>query len=134
MRVSIWTVLFLAISSLASAATYDFYPGIPLHLGSSFDPTDFSAAYAPCLFFEDEMPLDVKKGVSDTVGIETDFTLNQITSRRQLYRYLSISASVSGHYSLFQGGGASIYRRRISSTVTILLGLYGSILNTASSA
>jgi hypothetical protein len=105
MRASIWVIVFLAISLSASAATYDFYGGMPLHLGAGFDPTDFATAYAPCLDFDNEIPLDVKKGVSESVGMETDFTLNQVTSRRQLYRYLSISASVSGHYALFQGSG-----------------------------
>ncbi|MDF4706948.1 hypothetical protein P3564_00845 [Vibrio parahaemolyticus] len=106
---AILTLLLLMVSSTitptAYGEAYQYYPNSPIHLGSSFDPRRIHEVGLKCIDFDSRIQLNAYDS-SNNLAMETQYTVDQVKTRRQLYNYLHVSASVSGHYSFFSGGGS----------------------------
>ena len=112
-----------ATAKSAYADAYGYYPNSPLHLGGSFDPRKMSNIYLPCIAYDGVWQTD-KLGAgsgaeppsdpSKAVAVSTEFSAKQVKTRQELYDYLHVSASVSGHYSYFSGAAAVDYERENS--------------------
>ena len=109
-------VLIFSGHSAVNAEAFGHHPATSLHLGSSFDPVDLSRAYGNCIAFDAEVSLDKPRKADGTrvrghendqlFATETQFNIDILQSKRDFYRYLHISAAVSGHYKLFSGGAS----------------------------
>lgn len=72
----------------------------------------------PCVAFDGVYQAD-KLGAGDgqpsdpnkAVAISTEFSVKEVKTRQELYDYLHVSASVSGHYSYFSGAASVDYER-----------------------
>ena len=107
-------------SGLAVADSYQYYPNSPLHLGASFDPRKMSNMFPPCVKYDGVVQaerLGATGGAtpplppSNAVATETEFSIKEVKTRQEMYSYLHVSASVSGHYSFFSGSASVDYER-----------------------
>jgi len=99
------TAYLICAGTPAYAEAYQYYPNSPLHLGSTFDPRFMADAKLPCIKFQNRLQLSAYDS-NKPLSMETQYTIDQLTTRRQLYEYLHVSASVSGHYKFFSGGAS----------------------------
>jgi hypothetical protein len=94
----------LCLGHFAHAEILSYHPSSTLRLGGTFDPIDLTEVKPPCVNYDNESPVD---GVGETVvSPKMTFFIRQITDFREFYSYMSLSASVSGHYKLFSAGGS----------------------------
>jgi len=100
-----YALLLVCGPSIVLADPYQYYPNSPIHLGATFDPRQITEVHLPCIKFDGRSQLDAYNS-SSQLGMETQYTVDQLKTRHQLYNYLHISASVSGHYKFFSGGAS----------------------------
>jgi hypothetical protein len=109
------SVCLAFLSFPLAAAVYQYHPSTVVALGSTFDPVDLAAAHRQCIDFDYEFSLDAPRltpipppppATGGSYSGETVFSIVQLQSQRDLYSYLHISGSVSGHYALFSAGAS----------------------------
>jgi hypothetical protein len=112
----------ISVTSVKSvrADSYGYYPNSVLHLGGSFDPRRMSSVYLPCIAYDgvyqtDKLGAGAGEGTSqppiDPIATSTEFSVKEVKTRQELYDYLHVSVSVSGHYNFFSGGASVDYER-----------------------
>lgn len=103
-RIVLYTFLSVGALSRAHADILAYHPSSTLRLGGTFDPIDLTDVKPPCIVHDGEVPVD---GMGETaVSPKMTFFIRQITDFREFYSYMSLSASVSGHYKAFSAGGS----------------------------
>lgn len=82
------------------AAQYSYHPLSPMYLGGGFNPFNPTEAYLRCLNPAKTIPLETPNNRDLSIQISV------VKSRHDLYSKTDMSASVSGSYGPFSGGGS----------------------------
>ncbi|SEH88556.1 hypothetical protein SAMN02799636_04280 [Methylobacterium sp. 275MFSha3.1] len=104
MRLRLAILIFSLIAfnaKTAHSAQYDYHPQSVLRLGGGFDPSRPLDTFRRCLKFIENR---IERGT-----VSASFQATVVKSRAQFLSIVNISASLSGHYGLFGGGGSFSY-------------------------
>lgn len=106
-------VLALTAITPAQAEKYEISPGSALAIGEGFDPRQPRQMYLPCVQYDglwatgsldpNQKP-DPNKPYTTSAGFSFDSTT--IESRKRLYEFVHLSASISGGYGFFSGAAS----------------------------
>lgn len=107
--ISVFGILLFQ-AGVVRGEVYQYYPGSPVYMGGNFDPSKPGQSFPACLnrspVVSANAPIDgVPPNRAVGVGQFSSFYMKKITSRRDLYSYLSFSASISGGYKFFSADG-----------------------------
>lgn len=91
----------LIFSSLTRAEVLQYHPNSPAYIGGNFDPTYPGRAYPECLIRTTVRSESILPGQIPGTPTATQFFIRKVSSRRELYRLLNVSLSMSGSYGLF---------------------------------
>ncbi len=93
----------LAIAGGAQAEVLQYHPNSPVFMGGNFDPSFPGRAYPECLQRTTVRPESLLPGQRPGTAAATQFFLKKVTSRKEMYRLLNVSLSISGSYGFFSG-------------------------------
>lgn len=88
MRVRLFYFLLL-LSYPALSISYSYHPSTPLYLGAGFDPVHLDHGYRTCIEYAHKVAVD------GPGAVKTRYSLNLVSSKRELFEQLNISASIS---------------------------------------
>lgn len=98
---------FCVLSTLlcigVQAGVYQYHPSSVLRLGAGFNPLFPDRAYADCLDYGQVESIDGEN------AINTRYSMNVLTSRKQLFESMGISASMSARGSFWSASGSVDY-------------------------
>lgn len=78
-----------------NAELYKYYPSSALSLGAGFDPASPYITFLPCIDFDSAINVDTSGAA------RTDYAVDIVKSRSDLFNYLNISSSISANYTFF---------------------------------
>jgi hypothetical protein len=94
------------------AEIIDYHPSSSLHLGGGYDPAHATEPYTiKCIDYQTDHNIDTTGGVADA-----QYHLAYMTSRRDLYQTLHVSASLDAQFAFFSGGGSTTVQNDFSSS------------------
>lgn len=99
-RVALLAVLGTAATA-ARTEVLQYHPNSPAFIGGNFDPSYPGRAYPECLVRTTVRAESLLPGQRPGTAAATQFFLKKVTSRKELYRLLNVSLSLSGSYGLF---------------------------------
>ncbi len=105
--------LFFGSARLALAEEYAHFPGSTMYVGGNFDARALNRAYLPCIDNDGPKVL-TRYGPDGGVSGPSNISIDQLSSKREFFDYLSISGSIGGHYKFFSGGASSSFERQSS--------------------
>lgn len=97
----------LGFSVATQSGVIQYHPNSPAYIGGNFDPSYPGRIYPECLkrtSLRGESLLPNQKVGTPT---STQFFIKKVNSRRDMYRLLNVSLSISGSYGLFSGDASA---------------------------
>lgn len=101
LKAGIWAGALLIISKESAAETVQYHPNSPVYIGGNFDPSYPGRAYPECLVRTTVRAESLIPGQKPGTAAATQFQLTRITTRKEMYRLLNVSMSLSGSYGFF---------------------------------
>ena len=96
----------LMLPCMVTAADYGSSSSSAIQRGLNFDPRDPSRRFPSCVEWDVEVQLETgEKAKPITSGVQ--FSVGEVTSRRELYETLHKDVKVAGNYGLFRGGASA---------------------------
>lgn len=94
-------VLALLFIASAKAEIVQYHPNAPIYIGGNFDPSYPGRAFPECIERTFVRGESILPGQTAGTPSATEFFIKSVKSRRELYRMLNVSLSMSGSYGLF---------------------------------